>query len=86
VRGNERHQKEMAAHDIQPIDLVVVNLYPFEEVVTKERLSEQELIEYIDIGGVTLLRAAGKNFQDVGIVCDPQDYHDRLEELTSLKT
>jgi phosphoribosylaminoimidazolecarboxamide formyltransferase/IMP cyclohydrolase len=85
VRGNERHQKEMAAHDIQPIDLVVVNLYPFETVVTKERLDEKELIEYIDIGGVTLLRAAGKNFHDVGIVSDPQDYEPVLEELKSLK-
>src|SRR5258706_9777611 len=84
IRGNERHQKEMTAHDIEPIDLVVVNLYPFEEVVTKERLQEQELIEYIDIGGVSLLRAAGKNFHDVGIVCDPADYAPILEELKSL--
>ncbi len=74
IRGNERHQKDMVTHDIEPIELVVVNLYPFEEVVTKERLDEQELIEYIDIGGVTLLRAAGKNFHDVGIVSDPSDY------------
>src|SRR5258708_26347404 len=48
IRGNERHQKDMVTHDIEPIELVVVNLYPFEEVVTKERLDEQELIEYID--------------------------------------
>src|SRR5258708_12321503 len=75
----------MTAHDIEPIDLVVVNLYPFEEVVTKERLQEKELIEYIDIGGVTLLRAAGKNFHDVGIVSDPADYAPVLEELNSLK-
>lgn len=81
IRGNERHQKEMTAHDIEPIDLVVVNLYPFERVVTKERLNEQELIEYIDIGGVTLLRAAGKNFHDVGIVSDPADYTPVIEEL-----
>src|SRR5882672_6210192 len=85
VRDNERHQKEMIAHDIEPIDIVVVNLYPFEEVVTKERLEEKELIEYIDIGGVTLLRAAGKNFHHVGIVCDPSDYSSVLEELTSRK-
>jgi phosphoribosylaminoimidazolecarboxamide formyltransferase / IMP cyclohydrolase len=86
VRGNERHEKEMAAHDIEPIDLVVVNLYPFEAVVTKERLEEKELIEYIDIGGVSLLRAAGKNFHDVGIVCDPLDYAPVLEELKSRKS
>src|SRR5205807_1887315 len=86
VRGNVRHEKEMAAHDIEPIDLVVVNLYPFESVVTNERLEEKELIEYIDIGGVTLLRAAGKNFHDVGIVCDPRDYAPVLEELKSRKS
>src|SRR5258706_4947457 len=85
IRGNERHQKEMAAHDIEPIDLVVVNLYPFEEVVTKERLNEKELIEYIDIGGVSLLRARWKKFHDVGIVCEPADYAPILEELNSLK-
>src|ERR1017187_236150 len=84
IRGNERHQKDMKTHEIQPIDLVVVNLYPFERVVTQERLEEQELIEYIDIGGVTLLRAAGKNFHDVGIVCEPADYAPVLEELKSL--
>src|SRR5260370_2617690 len=53
VRGNERHQKEMAAHDIKPIDLVVVNLYPFEEVVTKERLHEKEPADYLDIASTT---------------------------------
>src|SRR5439155_2883294 len=85
VRDNERHQKEMTAHDIEPIDLVIVNLYPFEDVVTKERLEEKELLEYIDIGGVTLLRAAGKNFHDVGVVCDPSDYAPVLEELQGRK-
>jgi phosphoribosylaminoimidazolecarboxamide formyltransferase/IMP cyclohydrolase len=84
IRGNERHQKDMATHSIEPIDLVVVNLYPFERVVTKERLEEQELIEYIDIGGVTLLRAAGKNFHDVGILCEPSDYAPVIDELKRL--
>jgi phosphoribosylaminoimidazolecarboxamide formyltransferase/IMP cyclohydrolase len=84
IRANERHQKDMTAHDIEPIDLVVVNLYPFEQVVTKERLEEQGLIEYIDIGGVSLLRAAGKNFHDVGVVCEPADYAPVIEELKSL--
>src|SRR5665213_1270098 len=51
LRDNERHRKEMADHDIEPIDLVIVNLYPFEKVVTGHVLDEQELIEYIDIGG-----------------------------------
>src|SRR5882672_8776403 len=85
IRGNERHEKDMSTHDIEPIDLVVVNLYPFERVVTQERLKEQELIEYIDIGGVTLLRAAGKNFHDVGIICEPADYAPVIDELKRLK-
>lgn len=84
LRDNERHRKEMAAHDIDPIDIVVVNLYPFEKVVTGERgLDEQELIEYIDIGGVTLIRAAAKNFRDVAILCDPGDYTQVLHELSN---
>src|SRR5438477_2519254 len=74
IRGNPRHEKDMAAHDIAPIDLVVVNLYPFEQHVSKNVLDEKEILEYIDIGGVTLLRAAGKNYHDVAIVCDPDDY------------
>ena len=84
IRGNERHEKEMIDHEIEPIDMVVVNLYPFEDVVTKERLDEKELIEYIDIGGVTLLRAAGKNFHHVTIVSDAADYSVILDELKSL--
>lgn len=83
VRDNVSHQKDMSAHDIEPIDLVVVNLYPFEDVVTKERLNEKELIEYIDIGGVTLLRAAAKNFHHVGILSDPADYSKVIDELKS---
>src|SRR5690242_10201868 len=62
IRDNPRHQKDMSSHDIEPIDMVVVNLYPFEKVVTETVLQEKDLLEYIDIGGVTLLRAAGKNF------------------------
>lgn len=86
VRDNERHVKEMSAHDIEPIDIVVVNLYPFEKVVTENRLEEKDLLEYIDIGGVTLLRAAGKNFHDVAIVCDPLDYGAIIQEIKDLKS
>jgi phosphoribosylaminoimidazolecarboxamide formyltransferase/IMP cyclohydrolase len=82
IRGNERHVKDMRDHDIEPIDLVVVNLYPFEKVVTGPVLEEQELIEYIDIGGVTLIRAAAKNFHDVAIVCDPADYPQIIHEIS----
>src|ERR1041385_4368432 len=74
LRGNVRHQKEMVDHEIEPIDIVVVNLYPFEKAVQDGRLSEGELIEFIDIGGVSLLRAAGKNYHDVAVICDPADY------------
>lgn len=82
VRENPRHQKEMAAHAIEAIDLVVVNLYPFEKFVTDQVLDEKELLEYVDIGGVTLLRAAAKNFHDVAIVSDPADYPKVLAELS----
>lgn len=81
IRGNERHQKDMSTHDIAPIDMLVVNLYPFEKVVTETVLEEKDLLEYIDIGGVALLRAAGKNFHDVAIVCDPADYPQVLKEI-----
>ncbi len=80
-RENPGHRKDMAAHDIEPIDIVVVNLYPFEQHVTKNVLEENEILELIDIGGVTLLRAAGKNYHDVAIVCDPSDYPQVLREL-----
>ncbi len=82
VRENPRHQRDLTTHAIDTIDLVVVNLYPFEKVVADHALDEKELLEYIDIGGVTLLRAAAKNFHDVAIVCDPADYPKVLTELT----
>lgn len=81
-RGNPRHEKDMSTHDIEPIDMVVVNLYPFEQVVTETVLDEKDLLEYIDIGGVTLIRAAAKNFDHVTIVCDPKDYPQILHELS----
>jgi phosphoribosylaminoimidazolecarboxamide formyltransferase/IMP cyclohydrolase len=83
LRDNDGHRKEMVDHDIVPIDIAIVNLYPFEKVVTGHVLDEQELIEYIDIGGVTLIRAAAKNFRDVAIICDPSDYTQVLHEITS---
>src|ERR1041385_2365246 len=83
IRGNPRHQKDMSTHEIEHIDMVVVHLYPFEKVVAENVLEEKDLLEYIDIGGVTLLRAAGKNFHDVAIVSDPADYPNVIHELTS---
>jgi phosphoribosylaminoimidazolecarboxamide formyltransferase / IMP cyclohydrolase len=81
LRDNPRHTQDMQAHDIAPIDVAIVNLYPFERVVTENNLDEKELLEYIDIGGVTLLRAAAKNFHHVAILCEPSDYAGILQEL-----
>ena len=74
ARRNEEHLAELAAHDITPIDLVVVNLYPFEDAVARADATLDEAVENIDIGGVALLRAAAKNFAHVTVVCDPADY------------
>jgi phosphoribosylaminoimidazolecarboxamide formyltransferase / IMP cyclohydrolase len=63
------------------IDLVAVNLYPFEETISKLKVTYADAIENIDIGGVTLIRAAAKNHERVALVCDPVDYKDVLEEL-----
>lgn len=82
IRDNDRHRKDMTTHEIEPIDMVIVNLYPFEKVVTETVLEERDQLEYIDIGGVTLLRAAGKNFHDVAILCDPADYAAVKAELS----
>jgi len=71
----------MAAHDIPPIDLVVVNLYPFEQTIAKPNCDPESAIENIDIGGPALLRAAGKNHASVGVVVDPEDYVPILTEL-----
>lgn len=74
IRSNPQHQKDMAALGIKPIDLVVVNLYEFEKTRSKPDVKLHELIENIDIGGPTMLRAAAKNYQDVTVVIDPADY------------
>ncbi len=65
------------------IDLVAVNLYPFEETIAKPNVTYADAIEYIDIGGVTLIRAAAKNHERVTLVCDPADYSSVLEELSA---
>ncbi len=74
------HMRELETLGIAPIDLVAVNLYPFREVV-REGVDELTALEHIDIGGVTLLRAAAKNYRDVLIVCDPNDYPQVLQWL-----
>src|ERR1700680_3628821 len=90
-RGHAEDQKQAAEHGIAPIDLVVVNLYPFAETAAKVGLTAGELIENIDIGGPTMLRSAAKNFESVTVVTDPADYPRVAAELeaqreTSLAT
>ena len=80
-RGNELHDKHVAENNIEYIDLVCVNLYPFEATVKKEGVSEEEIIENIDIGGPSMLRSAAKNFNDVTVVTDIRDYDRILNEL-----
>jgi phosphoribosylaminoimidazolecarboxamide formyltransferase/IMP cyclohydrolase len=75
------HQEQMRRHGIEPIDLVVVNFYPFEQTVAKSGVSLEEAIENIDIGGPTLVRAAAKNHEDVAVVVDPADYAALASEL-----
>jgi phosphoribosylaminoimidazolecarboxamide formyltransferase/IMP cyclohydrolase len=83
IRGNREHMAAIAAHGIAPIDMVVVNLYRFEEVAAKAGAHLAELIENIDIGGPTMLRAAAKNYQDVAVVVSPDDYQALIEEMRS---
>ncbi|MBI4523457.1 MAG: bifunctional phosphoribosylaminoimidazolecarboxamide formyltransferase/IMP cyclohydrolase [Deltaproteobacteria bacterium] len=80
LRDNPEHMNQMAAHGIHPIDLVVVNLYPFEGTV-KSGAGFAEVVEQIDIGGPTAVRAAAKNHGHVAVIVDPADYRPMLEEL-----
>ena len=82
IRENAEHAASMKAHDIAPIDLLVVNLYPFEATVQKGA-SEKDCIENIDIGGPAMIRAAAKNHDDVAVVVEPSDYQAVLDELAS---
>lgn len=80
-RDKAEHMETIAKNNIRPIDLVIVNLYPFEEVSSKPGISLEEIIENIDIGGPTLLRSAAKNYSAVTVVCESSDYSKVLEEL-----
>ncbi len=82
LRDNEKHTGAMADHGIGPIDLVVVNLYPFEETVAKASVARAEAVEQIDIGGPSMVRSAAKNHRFVGIVTDPEDYGRVMDEMT----
>src|SRR2546429_3231602 len=81
VRGNPQHVKTIEAQGIKPIDLVVCNLYPFEATVARAGSTHEDIVENIDIGGPTLVRAAAKNYHDVAIVTDPTQYSAVLDEL-----
>ena len=80
-RQDPRHREQMRALDIEPIDLLVVNLYAFEKTVAKPGCTLEEAIENIDIGGPALLRAAAKNYPEVTVLTDPDDYPQVLQEL-----
>ena len=81
LRGNANHEAAVRAHGIQPIDLVVVNLYPFEQTVARPNVSLEEAIENIDIGGPSMLRSAAKNHESVTVVVDPADYEMVAEQI-----
>lgn len=83
VRENPEHMEQVSKHGIGLIDLVVVNLYPFESVTKKKNVSLEEAIENIDIGGPAMLRSAAKNFKNVAVICNPDRYPEILQELTN---
>jgi phosphoribosylaminoimidazolecarboxamide formyltransferase/IMP cyclohydrolase len=83
LRDNAEHKAQAEAHGITPIDLVVVNLYPFEKTVAKADCTLHEAIENIDIGGPSMLRSAAKNYRSVTVIVDPADYSRVQEELSA---
>lgn len=80
-RSDDKHMQELKEQGIELIDMVVVNLYPFEEVISKDNHTLKDAIENIDIGGPTLLRSAAKNYQWVTVIVDPSDYTFVIEEM-----
>tara|TARA_Y100000758_G_scaffold14488_1_gene10405 strand:+ start:235 stop:723 length:489 start_codon:yes stop_codon:yes gene_type:complete len=80
IRKNKKHKTDLEKQNIQNIDLVIVDLYPFEKKL-EEKKKFQDLIEYIDIGGPTLIRAAAKNFNDVTVISNINDYTQLVKEL-----
>jgi phosphoribosylaminoimidazolecarboxamide formyltransferase/IMP cyclohydrolase len=84
LRDNPEHVNMMKKHDIENIDLIVVNLYQFEKTVAKDGVTLEEAIENIDIGGPAMLRSSAKNFRDVTVIVDPADYAVVLKEMEEL--
>lgn len=81
LRDNAEHVASMNEHNITPIDLVVVNLYPFEQTIAKENVTLEEAVENIDIGGPAMIRSASKNWRDVAVVTDSAMYNDIVAEM-----
>lgn len=82
-RNNPKDMEEIKKYGIETIDMVVINLYPFEATISKPDVSLEEAIENIDIGGPAMLRSSSKNFQDVVVIIEPSDYKSVLEEMKS---
>ncbi len=85
LRDNPEHEAAMREHGIEPIDMVVVNLYPFEETITHEGVTLEEAIEQIDIGGPAMIRSAAKNFKDVAVVTSTDMYSEIIDQLNQQK-
>ena len=83
ARRTRAHLAELADHGLLPIDMVIVNLYPFQQTVAEPGVSLAEAVEQIDIGGVALLRAAAKNFESVAVVCEPADYDNVAQAVSN---
>lgn len=83
MRSNPEHMKQIEDLGIKPIDMVVINLYPFRQTISKPGVKFEDAIENIDIGGPTMIRAAAKNWQDVAVVVDPADYSVVLDQVKS---
>ena len=83
IRSNNEHMAALEKEGVKPIDLIIVNFYPFEEVIKSDNISFQEVIENIDIGGPTIVRAAAKNFQDVTVLVDTSDYQSIIDRISN---
>ena len=81
VRDNPEHARALAEHGIEPIDMVVINLYPFEQTIAREGVTLEEAVEQIDIGGPAMVRSAAKNFNDVAVVVNSETYPDLMSEM-----
>lgn len=82
MRDRPEHMKQLADLNIETIDIVAINLYPFKETILKPSVTLEDAIENIDIGGPTMLRSAAKNHKDVTVICDPKDYGQVIQELS----